>query len=123
MRAVTAALAATVICGGAALAEPLKAAATLNCRNTPSAYGKVVASIARGKTVQGKATLNGWTRIDGDPDCWAASRHLSRPKPARTAPAAARISKPRNLSPAASERASRRSEPKEPLFTTRRFDR
>lgn len=120
----TSALAAAALCGGAAHADPVKASATLNCRDTPSAYGTVIASIARGAVVEDKAHAGDWTKVDGEPDCWAASRYLTRLQPAhRARPKTYRTVKPRTLSPAASERASRRSEPKEPLFTPRGFGR
>lgn len=135
MKTLIAALAVAAACGGAAVAEPLRATAAMNCRETPSLYGKVVAAIAKGAIVDGKASAGDWTRIDGAPDCWAATRYLVkldasakpgasakpdvRPGTASSRTSSYRISKPRRLSPAASERASRRATPNEPLFSPR----
>ncbi len=121
MRTLVAVLAAAAAaCGGVAVAEPLKAAAAMNCRETPSLYGKVVAAIAKGVIVDGKASAGDWTKVGGAPDCWAATRYLVKldgPAQAKSH----RTSQPRRLSPAASERASRRSTPHEPLFSPRGF--
>jgi uncharacterized protein YraI len=131
MKTIAAALAAAAVCAGFAATEPLKATATLNCRNTPSSYGTVVASIANGDVVEGEAAAGEWTKVDGDPACWAASRYLAPQGKAVPAAAGARyrssplksyrISKPRRLSASSSALASRRSAPKGPIFSPRSF--
>lgn len=130
MKTIIAAIAAAVVCTGVAVAEPLKATATINCRNTPSTYGTVVASITKGSVVEGKATAGDWTRVDGEPDCWAATRYLvsinqtalgtpPRKRANSSGSKSYRLSKPTRLSTASSLRASRRATPSAPLFAPR----
>ena len=90
-------------------------AASLNCRSGASQADGVVRSLGHNDTVQVLEVASDWSRVDGTPSCWVASRFLSSGQ-AETVETASTQPAPVNTFMSSHERPSSASRYREPAY-------